>query len=36
MLDANCSHEAIIHNTGTGEENVQHQRFKAINTLLAT
>lgn len=25
---------AIIHNTGTAKENVQHQRFTAINTLL--
>jgi hypothetical protein len=34
VKDANCSHEAIIHNSGTPKANVQHQRFMAINTLL--
>jgi hypothetical protein len=34
VKSAACSHEAIIHNKGTAKENVQHVRFKAINTLL--
>ncbi|MEJ8851992.1 IS1595 family transposase [Variovorax rhizosphaerae] len=34
VKSAACSHEPIIHNTGTAKANVQHARFKAINTLL--
>jgi hypothetical protein len=34
VKSADCSHEPIIHNKGTAKENVQHARFKAINTLL--
>lgn len=34
VKSAACSHEPIIHNTGTAKANVQHVRFKAINTLL--
>lgn len=34
VKSAACSHEPIIHNNGTAKQNVQHARFKAINTLL--
>jgi ribosomal protein L37AE/L43A len=34
VKSAACSHEPIIHNTGTAKANVQHARFNAINTLL--
>lgn len=34
VKSAACSHEPIVHNTGTAKANVQHARFKAINTLL--
>ena len=34
VKSADCSHEPIIHNKGTAKKNVQHARFKAINTLL--
>ena len=34
VKSAACSHEPIIHNTGTAKTNVQHARFNAINTLL--
>jgi hypothetical protein len=34
VKSAACSHEPIIHNSGTAKANVQHLRFTAINTLL--
>lgn len=34
VKSAACSHEPIIHNSGTAKANVQHARFMAINTLL--
>lgn len=34
VKSAACSHEPVIHNTGTAKANVQRAHFKAINTLL--